>query len=120
MSAALYGTVIEQGSAFTRVFTLKDIDGNPVDLTGAVAQWSVKESADIIGTLLLNYKSSSQESHITLGGAAGTITLNLSQSETEALSWTDAVYDIFVTFSNGKRYRILYGGISVTQTVTHI
>lgn len=120
MAAGLYNICGEQGGAIKRQFTLMDINGRIIDLTGFTAQFSAKLVADIAGALLLNYVSSPQESHITLGGQAGTITLNFSGAETEFWTFNNAVYDIFLVSPSGVRTRVLEGTIALQSTVTHI
>lgn len=65
------------GEDETRVFTYKDSSGNPINVTGytAVATFTVK------GTTI----TKSVGSGITLGGAAGTFTITLNDTETTSL-----------------------------------
>lgn len=55
---------------------------------------------------------------ISLGGVAGTVTINLSPIETAALTWKSAVYDLEIVFGNGDVRRLLAGSVSVSPEVT--
>lgn len=55
---------------------------------------------------------------ITLGGAAGTIELYISDADTAAITWTSGVYDLEIVLANGDVRRLLFGPVAVTQEVT--
>jgi hypothetical protein len=70
---AAYKVEARQGATFRRVFTWT-IEGTPVNLSGSTARMEVRRKASD-STVVLNATS-----YITLGGAAGTIDLNIPAS----------------------------------------
>lgn len=108
--------VCPQGSTFSRVLTYK-IDTTPVNLTGYTAGMQVRErpySKQYI--VYLN----TDNSGITLGGSAGTITLNIAASTTANFIAGDYVYDLELTSGNGTVSRLIEGKFNVTPEVTRI
>jgi hypothetical protein len=103
-----YNFKIYRGQTFTRVVTYRDSAGALVNLTGYsvtfVARPSVNYGSDTI--------SLSSGSGITLGGAAGTITITLSATATAALPVDDLVYSLKLTAA-GNVDIILTGTITV-------
>lgn len=55
---------------------------------------------------------------VTLGGAAGTVTITLSHSTTSALTAGAAYYDVELTDSGGKVMRFVGGKAQITPEVT--
>ena len=55
---------------------------------------------------------------ISLGGAAGTLTLEISATDTANLTPGDGVYDLELTDANGKVDRILEGTYSIRGNVS--
>ena len=110
--AGKYNFTIEQGVAFTRVVTWKDASGSLVNLTNKTARMQVRR-AD--GTVLL---SLTDADGLTLGGAAGTITITLSSAQTTALSFDTENYDLEITEGPSVVKRLLKGVITLDQEVT--
>jgi len=100
--------VVAQGATFTATFTWK-IDGTPVDLSGYTGAAKIKDTYG--GSTLATFT-------VTLGGAAGTITLTLSATTTGALSApATGVWDVELT--SGSTVRRLVGGtVTITPEVT--
>jgi hypothetical protein len=60
-----------------------------------------------------------EDGGITLGGALGTILLEISAEDTAALSWRgNAVYDLELTPANGATTRLLQGTVTFSPEVT--
>ena len=76
--AGIYDIVADQGATFQRVLTWKDSTGANVNLTGYSARMQVRRRPSD-GEALVSLTT--QNGRITLGGAAGTITLNCPASE---------------------------------------
>jgi hypothetical protein len=55
---------------------------------------------------------------IALGGAAGTITLSISATDTEALTSGRAVYDLELVSGSGIVTRLLQGVATISRNVT--
>jgi hypothetical protein len=106
--------VCPQGATFNKVLTYS-IDGEPVNLTTYSARMQVREK----------YTSTNPEINIStinggivLGGAAGTITINIVSSETRDLAAKDYVYDLELVSSSNIVIRLIEGKFIVTPEVT--
>ena len=111
MPATRYDITIEQGATFSLVITWRNAAGALVDLTGYTAKMDIRQSVG--GTLI---KALASGSGITLGGAAGTITLTISATDTAAMT-TDGVYDLELT-SAGVVTRLIEGKVWLSEQVT--
>jgi|SRR5210317_914188 len=116
MSAGFYHFIIEQGATFNKVLTLKDSSDAVVNLTGYTsAEMDLRRNPDSsseIATL------TTENSRITLGGSAGTITLTISATDTANLTAGDGVYDLDLTTSDGSILRILEGTYTIRRNVS--
>ena len=83
MTAGIYNATIDQGATWTVTVLYKDSTGAAINLTGCTAILQVRESVG--GTVIFDLTSSSG---ITLGGAAGTIDIEISAANTAAASVT--------------------------------
>jgi hypothetical protein len=87
---------------------------SPIDLTAMTARMHIRlaiDDEDAIVTL------TTENGGLTLGGTAGTITVNLSATDTAALDFTTAVYDLEI-ISAGVVTRVLGGSVTLSQEVT--
>lgn len=102
MASKNYPMIVAQGATYSRTFTVT-IDAAPWDFTGYTAAMMVRESFDSeLPTLSL-----SDGDGITLGGAAGTIDVEITATQTEDLAAGSYVYDLEVTSAGGEVTRIL-------------
>jgi hypothetical protein len=101
-----------EGETFSRTVTWS-VNGAPVDLTGYTAAMQVRASYSSATAII----SLTNGSGITLGGAAGTIQLNISAVTTAALTAGTYVYDLELTYA-GTVTRLLEGQFVVTPEVT--
>ena len=110
MAAGFHHFIIEQGATFGRTLTLKDSSDALVNLTGYAAEMDLRfnkdDSAEILTLTVAN-------SRIALGGAAGTVVLTISATDTGNLSVGDGVYDLKLTAGDGTVSRIMEGTFSV-------
>lgn len=114
MLAGIYNFTCEQGANFTRIITLYEPDGEtPYNLTGYQARMQVRREVDE-STILVELTTAN--GRITLGGAAGTITLNLTASVTAAIN-DDGVYDLEIV-SGANVHRVLKGLFRLDYEVT--
>lgn len=90
--AGIYNFTIDQGADFTRSIVWNDANGDPVDLTGYSAQLIAKvRRSDTAPVLNLT-----DADDISLGTTNGTITITLTETQTEALDFRFAIYDLFL------------------------
>lgn len=85
----------------------------PVDLTGAEVRMQIREQVG--GAVLLELTTENDGLAIT---GPGTITRTLSATQTAALAWTEAVYDLEVQYPDGTVQRYLQGAVTVSREVT--
>ena len=111
MSAGYYHFIIEQGATFRHTLTLKDSAGSLVNLTGYTgAEMDLRKNQDDSSEVLT---LTTGNSRITLGGSSGTVILEISATDTTALTVGDGVYDLELTDAQGKIFRIMEGTYSI-------
>lgn len=110
--------VVQQGATFRKRMTWKT--GTPaalVDLAGYTARMQIRgEIEDAVALLELT----TENSRITLGGAAGTIDLYISADDTAEITWESGVYDLELVApgANGDVIRLVSGSVVVSPEVT--
>ena len=115
MSAGFFHFIIEQGATFKHTLTLKDSADSLINLTGFSAEMDLRRNQDDSSEVLTLTVANSR---VTMGGAAGTIVLEISASDTASMTVGDGVYAIKLTDSNAKIDRILEGTFSVRGSVS--
>ena len=113
MSAGKLDIVIEEGSDFFLHLTWLDNAGAAHDLSGYSAAMKIKEA--VAGTEIDNLVSGTE---ITLGGAAGTIQVDIGGSVTAAYSFDWGVYDLWVDDGSGVVTRIVEGAVKFSREVS--
>jgi hypothetical protein len=111
--AGAYNFTIEQGATFNLLMTWR-IDNVPVNLTGYTARLQARIDVDETDTIL----SLTTGAGITLGGAAGTITLDQTATQTALLPKGEYVYDLELQTSGGVVTRLLQGELNISAEVT--
>jgi len=118
---ATYDLCIQQNATFSRIFVwtayatgpnTAGAQPQPVDLTGFTAAMQIR--AYPLASAVL-YDASS---NITLGGNAGTISLEIPAATTAGFTWWAAVYDLLLTDPSGSVTRFLNGSVTVSPGVT--
>lgn len=115
MAAGLLDLYIEQGATYNQLFVWKDSNGAAISNSGFTARMQIRKnitSSDIILAL------TTENGRITLGGANGAITLNISAADTAALATYCGVYDLELVSSSGVVTRLLEGQVSISREVT--
>ncbi len=112
--AGTHDIVCDQGATFSRVFTWQDSVGLPVNLTGYTARMQVRATIDAASTLL---SFTTENGGITLGAAAGTITVTATAATTAAVSAGCYVYDLEL-INGATVYRLVQGQFTVDGEVT--
>lgn len=112
---AKYNFTIYQGETFDKTLTWKTGDPkNPVDLTGYTARMQIRKK---YGSSIL-LELTTENSRISLGTTAGTIQIIISASDTAAIDWSSAIYDLELISGSGIVKRLLQGTIKVSREVT--
>jgi hypothetical protein len=118
MAAGRYDLYIEQGVTYTKTFTWYDSTNTPVDLTDYTAIMQVRESIDDDEVLVAS-NTDPVGITLTLGGALGTITVDIAASISNALDFDIAVWDINLTNTGtGVVTRLLEGEVKFSKAVT--
>lgn len=101
---------VDQGATYLNTITLTDNNGDPLDLTtysSAAAQ------------MRKHYTSSNSVSFtVTMGGANGTISLELAANTTANVAAGRYVYDVELTAGDGSISRVFEGIVTVNPNVT--
>ena len=115
MPAGTYDITIEQGTDWSLTLTLS-IGGERVNFGGYSARMQIRHRA-ASPTPLVSL-TSDPASGITLGGDAGTITLELSASAAAAIVAGDHLYDLELIAPSTKVSRLIEGVCTVTAEIT--
>lgn len=114
MAAGTLDFTIEQGATFNLLLTWK-IDGTPVNITNWTARLAARvdvEDSEVILSL------TTSNGGITLGGAAGTISLNQTATQTAVLPAGTYVYDLELISAVGVVTRLVQGELNISPEVT--
>lgn len=109
-----YDIVADQGATYSQVFTWKDSDGDPVSLVGWTGRMQVRSRVPSATTVL---DLTTANGGVTLGGAAGTVTISVSAAD---MADVDAgVYTYDIELVNGSTVeRLVMGTFTVRGEVT--
>ena len=99
---------VYQGGTFYLLMTWTDANNTPVDLSGYSAELRVKDG----NTTILDLTSGSE---ITLGGAAGTITVNVDATATALLAPANCEYVLLLTSGAGVATPLVGGMFTIRQ-----
>ena len=114
MSATTYDILIEQGATYSQLVTYKEA-GVAINLTGYTARMQVRSTLESASTVV---ELTTANGRIALGGAAGTITLTISATDTAALTAGRGVYDLELVSGSGIVTRLLQGVATISRNVT--
>lgn len=116
MAAGNYDIVVERGAVFNRVLTWRDANNSLVNLSGYTARLHVKKAFSDASTV---FEMTTENGRITLGGAAGTITLYISANDTDDIIAETCVYDLkLVPANTNNAVRLVEGTFDVVPQVT--
>ena len=107
-----YNMIVPQATTYNFVCKVQE-DSVPWDLTGYTGTMTVRP---FLGSTTTTLVASTANGKLTLGGAAGTVTVTLTATETD-IKADSYVYDIILN-SGGTITRILEGQFIVTAGVT--
>jgi len=110
--AGKYDFEIKQGTTFTKLLKKKDSEGTYINFTGYTAKMQIRKFSKA-GDLAIELSTVNQK--ITIDGT--NITLNLTATETSALTGNLHYYDIELT-KDSKVERLLEGTITINTEVT--
>lgn len=108
-----YDILAPQGATFNEVFTYK-VGGTPVNLGGYTARMQVRRTPSS-STKIVDLVS---PAGITLGGATGQISIDISATTMAGIPAGKYRYDLEIISSTGTVTRLLEGVFVVTAEVT--
>ena len=114
MAAGTLNFTIEQGATFNLLLTW-EIDNIPVNITNWTARLQARvdvEDSEVILSL------TTSNGGITLGGAAGTISLDQTATQTALLPAGTYVYDLELISAAGAVTRLVQGELNISPEVT--
>lgn len=114
MAAGTLDFTIEQGATFNLLLTW-EIDDVPVNITNWTARLQARvdvEDTEVILSL------TTANGGITLGGAAGTISLDQTATQTALLPAGTYVYDLELISGVGAVTRLVQGELNISPEVT--
>lgn len=115
MPAANYDLDIEQGVPYERVLFLKDAQGAILNLAGYTARMQVRpyvSSSEVLVEL------TSANTGLVLDPVLGSLTIKLTELQTQSLLYSKSVYDIELVDTTLKPIRLLMGYVLVSPEVT--
>lgn len=116
LRAGKYELYIQQGADYSQVFTWKQgTPSLPVNLTGYSARAKVKKTYQDEDSLI---ELNTENGGIVLGGALGTITIIMTNEQTESLDFSTGVWDLELESASGFVTRLLQGPAVLSQEVT--
>jgi hypothetical protein len=117
VGAARYDLVFERGASYPLSLIWQDGDGTAKDLTGYTAKLQIRSSKGDSASSPLSERVS--PGTITLGGAAGTVSMHWTPTETAAMTaGEEGWYDLLLTAGDGTVTRLLEGAATVQERVT--
>lgn len=103
-------------SFFPPIWTWLDINGNPVNLTGASAVFTARQNVQSPDPAII--LATSGAGLILLGGVAGTIQINFNSAFTSVLPFPwNGYWDVFITLQSGAVYRLVGGTLCINEPV---
>ena len=109
-----YDIVADQGATYSQVFTWNDSNGDPVSLVGWTGRMQVRSRVPSVTTVL---DLTTANGGITLGGAAGTVTVSVSAADMADVE--AGVYGYDIELVNGSTVeRLVMGTFTVRGEVT--
>lgn len=106
---------LDQGATFEHELTWTTSDGTPIDLTGFVARMQVREQ---IGSEVIIFDLTTENSGIILGGSDGKITINIPADDSSNAIRTRGVYDLELVSPEGFVTRLVQGKVVIDPEVT--
>tara|TARA_R110002167_G_scaffold27065_1_gene92421 strand:- start:424 stop:759 length:336 start_codon:yes stop_codon:yes gene_type:complete len=109
--SAKYDFDMDQGATFNRSLTLKDDNGDVVNITNNTFAGQIRTSA-LSGTVAGTF------AFTIVNGSGGIFNWKMTATNTAALPAQQCVYDVEMTQANGDVVRLLEGFVNIKSNVT--
>ena len=114
MIAGIYNITCEQGSTFTRTFTIQNPDGTVYPLAGFHARMQIRRDYDATATMFV---ATSDNGCISIEESVGEIVVDLTAAQTAGIH-RDGVYDLEIFTDDGIVYKVVKGKFRLDKEVT--
>lgn len=114
MIAGIYNITCEQGSTFSRTFTIQNPDGTVYDLSGYSARLQIRRDFD---SSTIMYTASTTNGRITMSVMFGEIVVDIPAADTASIT-RDGVYDLEIFNAEGIVYKVVKGRFTLDKEVT--
>lgn len=111
----VYDIIADQGATFLRTISLKSSAKNPVTLTNYTGRMHIRET---VSAEEIIEAQTTANGRITIGAAAGTITILIPPADMEAIEPGIYVYDVEIESPTGEVTRVVHGKFTVRAEVT--
>jgi hypothetical protein len=110
--AASLDVVLEEGAGLTVVMTKFDENNVPLNLAGYTGRLTVKAATNSVSNLL---ELTTENSGISLGTTTDNITWVFTEAAVTSASWTNGIYNFYLTNGGGEPEREITGTIRIAQ-----
>lgn len=118
MPAGTYNFTIEQGAKFSRDITWKNANRSPVNITGYTFRMMARHKYDDPEPII-SLSTDEPPGGITIvDGINGRFRISLSEAQTTALNFVEAIYDLEAVPPADQAIRLLEGKIALSKEVT--
>lgn len=114
MIAGIYNITCEQGSTFTRTFTITQADGTIYNLAGFSARLQIRRDYDSTTVI---HSATVANGGITVSVSFGEIHVDIPAATTATFT-RDGVYDLEIFTSSGTVYKVVKGRFTLAKEVT--
>lgn len=103
---------INQGETWEMTFPIVDSTSSPVDVTGWTAVAQIRHGP--FEPVLYEWAAS----HSNLAFGSSSVTLSVDAATSSAWSFTEGSYDLQLTDTIGRVYRVAEGSVKISQEIT--
>lgn len=113
--AATYNMTIEQGTTVAVDFQYRTTAGVVIDLTNYTARMQARPT---VSSSVVVLDATTENGLLTVTGNTGTVTLGLTATQSAALDFGTAVYDLEIVSQAGLVTRLVQGSLTLSREVT--
>lgn len=115
MAATTVNLLIEQGVPFTQVFRAKNADNSNKSLIGFTARMQFRTS---YSSSTAELEATTENSKLIIDTADSLVQINLTEEDTQSLTYKQYVFDLELVDSSGVPLRFIQGTATISPEVT--
>lgn len=115
MAAGKYNMTIEQGTTVSIDFQYQTSAGVPITLTNYTARMQARPTVSSAVTVM---DCTTANGQLVVTANTGTVTLSLTATQSAALDFQTAVYDLEIVSPTGVVTRLVEGTVTLSREVT--